>query len=67
MADLDSRNKRASAIGLDIPWTGVYPDPDGSLSNANDRQHMAYKYSGTLGASTVTGYTYYRTMMGVGG
>ena len=67
MPDLDSRNKRSSAIGIDFPWQHVYPDPDGSLANANDRQQTAYKYAGTLTAGGATGVFPYRTLMGVGG
>ena len=47
MSDLDSRNKRASALGIDFPWNRVYPDPDGTI-DVNDRQQIAYKYAGTL-------------------
>lgn len=43
---VDTRDKRASVIGLDAPHTHVFPNPDGSLANANDRGHMAMKYSG---------------------
>ena len=65
MPDLDSQNKRASAIGIDEPWNHVYPNPDGSLANANDRQQMAYKYAGTLSAGTGA-IANYRTLMGMG-
>ena len=66
MADLDTPSKRASAIGFDLMWYRVWPIPDGDLSTINDRQHMAYKYAGTLTVSTATGMTYYRTLLGVG-
>ena len=61
---IDSRNKRASAIGIDFNWLHVYSNPDGSLDNANDRQQIGLKYAGTLGAAT--GIFPYRTLMGVG-
>ena len=66
MADLDTRNKRASAIGIDFSWVHVYPDPDGAF-NVNDRQQTAYKYSGSFSSATGGGtVSYYRTLMGVG-
>lgn len=67
MSNLDSQQKRASAIGIDFPWQHVYPFPDGTVVQA-DRQQTAYKYSGIL-ASAVTGGGFiaaYRTLMGVG-
>lgn len=48
---IDTRNKRASVIGFDR-MGGIFPNPDGSLANANDRAHIAMKYAGTLAAST---------------
>ena len=65
---IDTRDKRGSTIGIDFPWQHIYPNPDGSLANVNDRQQVGYKYSGI--ASTVvvsTGVQPYRTLMGVGG
>lgn len=55
MADLDTRNKRGSAIGFDQMRPGIYPNPDGTLGQA-DRQQIAYKYPGILasGGSTFT-------------
>ena len=65
MADLDNRAKRASAIGIDLIWTRIYPNPDGTL-DVNDRQQIGMKYAGTLGVSTIS-VSVYRTLMGVGG
>lgn len=45
---VDTRNKRAAAIGLGRPGLTVWPDPDGSLGNQADRQHMGYAYLGIL-------------------
>ena len=42
MVALETRNKRAAAIGLGTPWNRVWPDPDGSLDTMTDRQHMAF-------------------------
>lgn len=63
---VDSRNKRASAVGIDLAWTHVYPNPDGSL-NVGDRQQTAYKYAGISSSTVVvTGNQPYRNLMGVG-
>lgn len=42
---LDTRNKRASAIGLAFTALSVLPAPDAAVSQA-DRQHVAYCYAG---------------------
>ena len=42
---LDTRNKRASAVGLALAWRLVLPNPDGSLIQA-DRQQAALCYAG---------------------
>ena len=63
---VDSRNKRASIIGLDLMWFRIFPNPDGVI-DVNDRQQTAYKYAGTLSASTATGgVAFYRNLLGVG-
>lgn len=62
---VDTRNKRASCIAYALGIAFVAPDPDGSLANAPDRQHIAYAYPGigtalsaslsqTLGALTLS-------------
>lgn len=43
---IDTRNRRASCIGLDGPFRSVYPNPDGAISSGADRQQVAYKYPG---------------------
>ncbi len=65
MANLDSRNKRGSAINFDSFITHIFPNP-GTTINANYRQQIGMKYAGTLTASTATGMTYYRNLLGVG-
>lgn len=49
---IDTRNKRASVINYDR-WGRVFPFPDFSLGNANDRIHIGTKYAGIPGASSV--------------
>jgi hypothetical protein len=44
---VDTRNKRASCISFDLSAGRVWPDPDGTLNQA-DRQHVALKYPGIL-------------------
>lgn len=65
MADLDNRAKRASAIGIDLAWFRIFPNPDGTL-DVNDRQQIGMKYAGTLTASTAIGVSSYRCLLGVG-
>lgn len=45
MADLDSRDKRFSMIGLDTHWLHVLPNPDGAIGQG-DKQQFALKYRG---------------------
>ncbi len=47
---VDTRNKRAACINLDR-FSRVYPNPDGSLANGADRQHVAGKYPGILASA----------------
>lgn len=44
---LDTRNKRAGAIGLGLPFGRVLPNPDGSFVAA-DRVHLLYLYPGIV-------------------
>lgn len=53
MADLDSRNKRASALLLGLGFGRVWPNPDGDLTTQSKRQHMALSYAGILGAAVI--------------
>lgn len=47
MANLDTRSKRASSVGILSPFILAPVLPDGSISQA-DRQHIALSYSGIL-------------------
>lgn len=42
---IDTRNKRASVINV-FRSGRVYPNPDGSLANPNDRTQMSMRYAG---------------------
>lgn len=44
---IDTRNKRASAINVGLPWRCSFPMPDGSISQA-DRKHVSLLYAGIL-------------------
>ena len=46
---IDTRNRRASAIGLGLAVTLVLPAPDGAVTAA-DRQQVAYAYAGLTAA-----------------
>lgn len=52
MSNLDTRNKRGSALGIDFNWLHVYPNPDGAITQL-DRQQIAYKYSGITSSSFI--------------
>lgn len=45
MANLDTRSKRASSVGLLMACVLAPPLPDGTIAQA-DRQHISYTYSG---------------------
>jgi len=66
MADLDSRSKRASAIGIDLTFLHLLPNPDSTIDQG-DRQHNAFKYSG-INASAPAANTFVPrlTLLGVG-
>lgn len=49
---LDTRSKRASSVGLLLPWMLASVFPDGTLDQG-DRQHGASSYSGILAAVQV--------------
>ena len=62
---MDTRNKRASAAMVGLPFRGVLPLPDGTISLL-DRVFIAYMYvfgsetpsgGGTEGTGTLTGLT----------
>jgi len=66
MADLDTRDKRFSILGLDLPFPRVFPNPDGAIS-ANDRQQFIGKYEGiAFGAPVVSTLIPRLTLLGVG-
>jgi len=52
MADLDTRSKRASSVGILLPSILSLVLPDATIS-AGDRQHTAWTYSG-IAAATIT-------------
>lgn len=52
MANLDSRSKRASSVGMVLPFFAVPILPDGTLAQG-DRQHGAFTYSGILAGAQV--------------
>ena len=47
MANLDTRSKRASSVGLWLAFVLAPPLPDATIA-AGDRQHAALSYSGIL-------------------
>ena len=55
---MDSRDKRASAVSVALPWRGLLPVPDGSL-NQGDRQQAGLVYRG-IAASNVVPVTIYQ-------
>lgn len=42
---IDTRNKRASILGIGLAAAIVFPNPDGTIGQ-EDRQHAAYTYPG---------------------
>jgi len=47
MADLDSRARRESGIGIHLPFARVLPTPDGDdAATAAERAHLALRYNG---------------------
>lgn len=51
---MDTRNKRASALGIGLAALVVLPAPDGAISQA-DRQQTAYSYAG-ISAQALVAY-----------
>lgn len=43
---IDTLNKRKSIVNTGLPFARNYPEPDGSLANALDRQHVGGVYAG---------------------
>jgi hypothetical protein len=52
---VDTRNKRASVIGIAAVLAAVLPAPDATVAQA-DRQHVAYCYSGIEASATNAPY-----------
>ena len=52
---LDTRNRRLAAIGYKQPFIAAYPNPDGSLAAAADRQQVAGEYPGVAPAAPSPG------------
>lgn len=50
---VDTRPKRASALGVTIPIVPTFPLADGNIANQADRQHAAFSYIGILAESPV--------------
>lgn len=44
---MDTASKRSSAINLNSPWRGLWPIPDGAVSQG-DRQATVFLYAGVL-------------------
>lgn len=57
MANLDSRSKRSSSVGILLVSILAPPLPDGAITAVGDRQHIAWEYSGIeAGAPAVAAY-----------
>ena len=52
MANLDTRSKRASSVGIMLAFVLAPPLPDGTLDQG-DQQHIAVSYSGILAEAPV--------------
>ena len=68
MADLDTRQKRESGIGISLPFARVLPTPDGSDADSEDeRAHLAMNYNGIVTGAAPAGMTVGGlALMGVG-
>ncbi len=58
VVSVDTRNKRASCLGLDGPYRQVFPSPSGGVTTSPQRAQVAYSYA--AGASTPTGVVPFR-------
>lgn len=54
---VDTRNKRASCIGIAGPYRFQPPRPDGSLSPFADRRQLVFCYSGFTSIPTLSAGT----------
>ena len=60
---IDSRDKRAGAVMMGIPFIVIAPLADGTIGSA-DRQHIAHVYPGVLASEAAdTGVVRHGTMM----
>jgi len=50
---IDTRDKRASAVHVALPWRGLLPLPDAAAENQGDRQQTALFYRGILASAPV--------------
>lgn len=50
---VDTRDKRASALGIVAPLVPTFPLADGNIANQADRQNAAFSYTGILASSPV--------------
>ncbi len=61
MANLDTRSKRASSVGILLVSILAPPLPDATIAQG-DRQHIAWSYSGIAAAApAIEGPPYYIT------
>lgn len=51
---VDTRNKRASCLGLELAFRLVLPNPDGTV-DSSDRLQCSYCYAGIATAAVVDG------------
>ena len=51
---INTRNKRSSVLDVNRPGR-VFPNPDGSLANVNDRQQVGMVYSGISSGAAPSG------------
>jgi hypothetical protein len=48
---IDTRDKRASCLGIDGPYRFVLPNPDAGAEDQGDRQQVGFKYRGINAAA----------------
>jgi hypothetical protein len=63
---VDTRNKRASCIGVGLPVPSVLPNPDSTI-DSNDRQMVTWLYAGIAADSPTFGVVFGSlALLGVG-
>lgn len=60
---MDTRNKRASALGIALAFRIVFPNPDGAIDTSAERQQSAYSYAGISAAAITTFSTFCDTTL----